>query len=160
MSVRDYGNQISIFAFGAKSWGISFSNQIHYGEEERELHEFYILEQWPRAMECYQKFSQPKIFTQNQSSIIMRQTTHNIDCVCARIRVGVKLLWLFQIYVHNYTWFGPKSKNTDLNSVITHTLKPLYHNKIEEDFMIIFSHLRLHAESGLATLHSSEMFIS
>lgn len=87
--MRDYGNQISIFAFGAKSWGISFSNQIHYGEEERELHEFYILEQWPRAMECYQKFSQPKIFTQNQSSIIMRQTTHNIDCVCARIRVGL-----------------------------------------------------------------------
>ena len=71
--VRDYGNQISIFAFGAKSWGISFSNQIH----KRELHEFYILEQWPRAMECYQKFSQPKIFTQNQSSI-MRQTTQNI----------------------------------------------------------------------------------
>ena len=26
--VRDYGNQISIFAFGAKSRGISFSNQI------------------------------------------------------------------------------------------------------------------------------------
>ena len=73
MCVRDYGNQISIFAFGAKSWGISFSNQIH----KRELHEFYILEQWPRAMECYQKFSQPKIFTQNQSSI-MRQTTQNI----------------------------------------------------------------------------------
>ena len=37
------------------------------------------------------------------------------------------------------SWFGPKSENADLISVITHTHTQLTHNKIEEDFQTSYA---------------------
>ena len=57
------------------------------------------------------------------------------------------------------SWFGPKSENADLISVITHTHKPLYHNTNKEDFIKIFSYLKLHAESGLTHFKKAAFFV-